>query len=281
MASLPSFRRLADPHSVEFGVASALAIGALSLIDPGPLKPAARAVYRTTIAGVTAAMTWAAARTEFSSVEARVGTTIGATGAAFGLLGASEAVDARMQRGLVRMGVRRPRLVIAATSVAFTAATFLADRAVSEHLAADGDGHPFDWEDRQLSDTVRVLTAALLARTDAFGAPELRTQLASARERTFTDERFRSPSFVQFAVADDAPLAVPGNAAFPVTARFATDDGTLYVVTLGIAEGRLSSLEIVEVTEDGAEPTLEAERWPEAHEVTLHVETPHGTVPLG
>jgi hypothetical protein len=281
VASFSSLRRLADPHSMEFGVASSIVVGALSLVDPAPLRPGARVLYRTTIAGFTAAMTWVAARGEFTSVEARVGTTVGATGAAFGLLGASEAIDARMQRGLVRMGVRRPRLVIAATSVAISAATFLADRAVSEHLAADADGHPFDWEDRPLPDTVRVLTAALLARTDAFGAPELRAQLATARERTFTDERYRSSSFVQFAVADDAPLAVPGNAAFPVTARFASDGGTLYVVTLGIAEGRLASLEIVEVTDDGDEPSGEAERWPEAHEVTLHVETSRGTVPLG
>jgi hypothetical protein len=264
---------------VEFGVASSIAVGALSLIDPAPLNPAARVVYRAAIAGLTAAMTWAAARTELASTEARVGTTIGATGAAFGLAGAGEAIDARMQRGLLRLGVHRPRLVMAATSAAFAAATFIADRAVSEHAAA-GD-EPLAWEDQPLSDTVRTLTAALLARTDAFGAPELRTQLEGALERAFTDERLRSTSFVQFVVADDAPLAVPGNAAFPVTARFATDDGTLYVVTLGVAEGRLSSLEIVEVREDGEEPSGEAERWPEAHEVTLHVETSRGTVPLG
>lgn len=276
-----SFRRLSDPHSVEFGIVSTMTIGVLSLIDPGPLKPGARALYRTGIAGITAVMTWVTTRAEISSVEARVGTTVGATGAALGLVGAAEAVDARMQRGLVRMGVRRPRLVIAATSAAFTAATFLADRAVAEHAATRGGPDAFGWEDRALTDPVRALTAALLARTDAFGAPELRAQLDGARERAFTDERFRSPSFVQFAVADDAPLAVPGNAAFPVTARFATDDGTLYVVTLSIGEGRLSSLEIVEVTEDGEEPTNEADRWPEAHEVTLHVETPRGTVPLG
>jgi hypothetical protein len=280
VADLSSFRRLADPHSIEFGVASTVVIGALSLIDPGPLRPGARALYRTTIAGLAAAMTWVTVRHETASVEVRVGTTIGATGATFGLMGAGEAIDARMQRGLQRMGVHRPRLVLAATGAAFAAATFLADRAVAERQADLGD-EPFGWEDRPLSDTVRVLTAALLARTDSFGAPELRSQLATARERTFTDERFRSPSFVQFVVADDAPLAVPGNAAFPVTARVATDDGTLYVVTLGIGEGRLSSLEIVEVTDDGAEPTNEVDRWPEAHEVTLHVETPQGTVPLG
>lgn len=279
MAPLPSVRRLADPHSIEFGVASTIVIGAMSLIDPGPLRPGARVLYRASVAGLTAAMTWAAARKELASVEARIGTTIGVTGAALGLLGAGEAIDARMQRGLVRLGVHRPRLVIAATSAAFAAATFLADRAVNE-LSSVGT-EPFDWEDRPLGDTVRVLTAALLARTDSFGAPELRVQLESARERTFTDERLRSPSFVQFIVADDAPLAVPGNAVFPVTARFATDDGTLYVVTLGVADGRLSSLEIVEVTDDGAEPSTESERWPEAHEVTLHLETSHGTVPLG
>lgn len=276
-----SVRRLTDPRSVEFGVASSLAIGALSLIDPGPLRPAGRVLYRGAIAGLTAAMTWVTARAELSSIEARVGTTIGATGAAFGLVGPAEHLDARMQRGLLRMGVRRPRIVIAATSAAFTAATFLADRAVAEHAATTDGAGSFAWEDRALPDPVRALTAALLARTDAFGAPELRAQLDQARERTFLDERFRSSSYVQFAVPDDAPLAVPGNAAFPVTARFAAGDGTLYVVTLAIGDGRLASLEIVEVAEDGEEPTGEADRWPEADEVTIHVETPQGTVPLG
>jgi hypothetical protein len=265
-----SLRRLGDPHSTEFGVVSSVAVGALSLIDPSALSPARRAAYRTALAAVTGAMTWAAARSEFGSVEARVGTTVGEAG---------EAVDARMQRGLVRLGVRRPRVVIAATSVAFAAATFLADRAWNLHTLPDPDA--LGWEDRLLPDPVRVLTSALLARTDAFGAPELRAQLETARERTFTNERFQSPSFVQFVVADDAPLAVPGNAAFPVTARFAADDGTLYIVTLAIGDGRLASLEIVEVTDDGEEPTREMGRWPEAHEVTLHVETPRGTVPLG
>lgn len=274
-----SIRRLGDPHSTEFGVVSSVTIGALSLIDPAALSPARRAAYRTALAAVTGAMTWAAARSGLASVEARVGTTVGATGAALGLAEAGEAMDARMQRGLVRMGVRRPRAVMAATSVAFAAATFLADRAWS--LRAVPDPEALAWEDRALPDPVRVLTAALLARTDAFGAPELRTQLASARERTFVNERFKSPSFVQFVVAEEAPLAVPGNAAFPVTARFATDDGTLYVVTLGVADGRLGTLELVEATDEGDEPTSELGRWPEAHEVTLHVETPRGTVPLG
>jgi hypothetical protein len=274
-----SLRRLGDPHSTEFGVVSSVALGALSLIDPSALTPGRRAAYRTALAAVTGAMTWTAARSEFASVEARIGTTVGATGAALGLAEAGEAVDARMQRGLLRLGVRRPRAVIAATSVAFAAATFLADRAWSLRAVPDPDA--LGWEDRMLPDPVRVLTSALLARTDAFGAPELRAQLETARERTFTNERFRSPSFVQFAVADDAPLAVPGNAAFPVTARFAAPDGTLYVVTLAIGDGRLASLEMVEVTDDGDEPTSEMDRWPEAHEVTLHVETPLGTVPLG
>lgn len=274
-----SLRRLGDPHSTEFGVVSSVALGALSLIDPSALSPARRAAYRTALAAVAGAMTWATARSEFGSVEARVGTTVGATGAALGLAEAGEAVDARMQRGLVRLGVRRPRVVMAATSVAFAAATFLADRAWSLHTLPDADA--LGWEDRMLPDPVRVLTSALLARTDAFGAPELRAQLETARERTFTNERFQSASFVQFVVADDAPLAVPGNAAFPVTARFAADDGTLYVVTLAIGDGRLASLEMVEVTDDGEEPTREMGRWPEAHEVTLHVETPRGTVPLG
>lgn len=279
MAPLPSFRRLADPHSTEFGIATTIAIGGLSLIDPGPLRPGARLLYRASIAGLTAAMTWAAARTEFASAEARVGATVGATGVTIGLLGTGEAVDARMQRGLVRLGVRRPRLVIAATSAAFAAATFLADRAWSLHSTALPDA--FEWEDRALPDPVRMLTAALLRRTDDFGAPALRAQLESAGERTFTDERFQSTSFVQFAVADDAPLAVPGNASFPVTARFATDDGTLYIVTLSVADGRLATLEMVEVTDDGEEPVHDVERWPEADDVTLHVETSSGTVPLG
>ena len=224
-------------------------------------------------------MTWVAARSEFGSVEARVGTAVGATGAALGLAEAGEAVDARMQRGLVRLGVRRPRAVIAAASVAFAAATFLADRAWT--LASTPLPDALAWEDRALPDPVRTLTSALLGRTDDFGAPELRAQLETARERAFVDERFRSPSYVQFAVADDAPLAVPGNAAFPVTARFAADDGTLYLVTLSVADGRLATLEMVEVTDGDEEPGHEPERWPDAHDVTLHVETSRGTVPLG
>jgi hypothetical protein len=263
-------------------------VGALSLIDPNALTPARRLLYRTGLAGLTAAMTWLGTRGTAATLEGRVGTTVGATGAALGFAEASEALDGRLHHALVDVGVRRPRVVIAAAAAAFTAATFVAERAVSEHLAAQDE---LDGEDRPLTDEVRSLAAALLARTDDFGAPELRAQLASAQERTFRDDRFASASFasasfasasfVQFAVADDAPLAVPGNAVFPVTARSATDDGRLFVVSLSVVEGRLSSLEIVEVVDEGDGTGSEPPRWPEAHEVTLHVETPRGTVPLG
>jgi hypothetical protein len=290
---LASLRRLTDPHSAEFGVVSSLAVGALSLIDPNALTPARRLLYRTGLAGLTAAMTWLGTRGTAATLEGRVGTTVGATGAALGFAEASEALDGRLHHALVDVGVRRPRVVIAAAAAAFTAATFVAERAVSEHLAAQDE---LDGEDRPLTDEVRSLAAALLARTDDFGAPELRAQLASAQERTFRDDRFASASFapasfasasfasasfVQFAVADDAPLAVPGTAVFPVTARSATDDGRLFVVSLSVVEGRLSSLEIVEVVDEAGGPGSEPDRWPEAHEVTLHLETPRGPVPLG
>lgn len=101
-------------------VAVAAATGVLTLPDPARLGPLGRFALRTATAGTVGAGLWAELRHDPRLEWDLVGRTAFAAGAAGVVHGAAElgwAMDAALQRRLVGLGVRRPRVAMALAGV--------------------------------------------------------------------------------------------------------------------------------------------------------------------
>ncbi|GAA3652381.1 hypothetical protein [Microbacterium marinilacus] len=136
-----------------------------------------------------------------------------------------------------------------------------------------------------------MLVEALLAADEGYGSAELRAQLASARA-----VRYEGPDpdgfwpGIGLEVPGDLPLAVPGDANFPVVGLYRPLDGRVFEVYLTVLGGRLSTLSISEGrdwTEDEQVEWMEAGRgvhelpgWPVPADLELLVETPGGLRPV-
>ncbi|WP_084077829.1 hypothetical protein [Demequina sp. NBRC 110057] len=277
--------RLTDARSPAYGVASAAALAALTLVEPRRLSVGGRLAYRAAIAGVTAWSTWAETRDTapfLLTPATRAGLTVGAAGLAFGIAEAGEATDARLADALARRGVARPRAVMAGATALLSLATWKwADR------TAAADEPLIDLEEEtvliDLPESIRRVTARLLEATEDWGAPELREQLAVARLVTYSwTDPLDESSYQPFAIPQDAPRAVPGDARFPVVGRF-EDDGHAFTVSLQVSDGHLEAIQVEErldLLEDEAEYAV-AVRWPDADGFDLWVETPQGLSRLG
>ena len=287
---------LGDSRSVPFGIVSTVAVAGLSLIDPNRLRPAGRLAHRLAIAGLTGAMTWAASRptpAEVPNPGLRAGVTVGATGLVLAASEASEALDARMQRGLERAGVRRPRVALAALSGVLSAATWWLDRRTHDGLEPgerefEGTGLAVSSTvDAELGAELRALVSALLARGERFGGAELREQLAGARIEQWRldgDDGFVADA--SFEVDETAPRAVPGNGRFPVIGRFRGLDERTFDLALWIHEGRLDSMSIspaddwsdedVLAWDEGDRDVGELGAWPAVADLEVLVESRDG-----
>ncbi len=276
---------LADARSPMYGVASAAALAALTLVEPRRLSVGGRLAYRAAIAGVTAWSTWAETRDTaplLLTPATRAGLTVGAAGLTFGVAEAGEASDARLTDALARRGVPRPRAVMAAATALLSLATWRwTDR------AGAGDEPLLDLEEEtaliEVPESVRRVTSRLLEATEDWGAPELREQLAVARLVTYswTDPRDEVP-YRPFDIPSEAPRAVPGEARFPVVGRF-EDDGHQFTVSLQVSGGHLEAVQVEELLDklDDEAQGAPGVRWPEAEDVDLWVETPLGFSRLG
>lgn len=282
-----------DPNHPAHGVISTALVAGLTLVDPRPLTTGRRLVYRGAVAALTA---WTVAVSLRSADEigvippaGRAAITVGAAGAALGVAEAGEALDARMHDRLARSGARRPRVWLAAGGAVLSLAAWWLGRLSDSAQSAGEDSEPEDVL-IELPDDVRTLAERVLSATDAFGAPELRAQLAQAR---LIDEREEPgatfwPS-ARLHVPDGSPRAVPGEATFPVIGRFrALDDRTFDLRVLVVA-GRLDSLHVEEsadwTSEDwdgwyGAGRDLdELGAWPAPDGLELLIETKDGWSP--
>ncbi|MGM1030152.1 MAG: hypothetical protein ACQEWM_09870 [Actinomycetota bacterium] len=287
---------LGDADSVAHGVASTAAVAGLTLIDPRDLRPGSRLLYRAVVAGVTAWTTWAVVRTDAAALSpgARLGMVVGAAGATLGVAEAGEALDARMHDRLRAAGVGRPRALLAAAAGALSlTGWWLGRRSSAAEVATVAGG--VDEATEQLIDVpddVRAIAERLLAATDGFGAPELRAQLAAGRAAVW--EGPEPEAFwpgIGFAVPADAPLAVPGDASFPVIGRYPALDGRSFDVALGVQDGRLAVLSIGEGrdwSDDARIAWMEADRgvhelpgWPSPDALELLIETSEGLRPVG
>src|SRR5690606_33293492 len=110
---------------------TAAATGLLTLPDPARRTPATRFALRTAVAGTTGAGVWLGTDGDSAlDLPSRAAFTAGAVGLVYGAAELGEAMDRALQRRLVRMGVRRPRLAMALAGVgASLAISFLERRA--------------------------------------------------------------------------------------------------------------------------------------------------------
>lgn len=161
-------------------------------------------------------------------------TFLTAAGITFGLREPSLALDAWFADKLRDWGCKRPRVLMALlTGVAGVGAVALSATAPRLDLPEDeGLG-----ETRDLEPRVRQVVAEMLARTDDWGAKELRRQFASA-DQTGT----HADGFVLLGSDDEAPRSPVPYYEFPVIGHGVVDDEPV-TIRLRIEDGRIATLE--------------------------------------
>src|SRR5690606_12277415 len=98
----------------------AAAAGALTLVDPARLRPAGRFALRSAVAGIAGVGAWSAFDTapELAAEPGRrAAFTAAVVGLVYGAAELGEVMDAATVRGLRRVGVRRPRVVMALATI--------------------------------------------------------------------------------------------------------------------------------------------------------------------
>lgn len=290
---------LLNSRGVPFGVVSTAGYAVLGLIDPNRLRPGARFGYRLATAALGAYSTWAFLRTEGEldgtvQPQLTAGLTAATAGAVLAGAEVSEAFDARLQRGLQRAGVRRPRVLMALSGAAIMAGTWWLDaRRPAVDVAELADWHldgEIDEEFNPLPNEVREIVAAILDRVDGPGAAALREQLATANFRQYVptdEEEFVASGAIE--VDASLPLAVPGTGKLPVVARFHALEGRSFDVVVWAMDGRLDSIAIQEGADWRRDDLIEWEMgghgphelgaWPALADLEFLVETPEGLLP--
>ncbi|MBD8061176.1 hypothetical protein [Oceanitalea stevensii] len=235
---------------------TAAATGLLTLPDPARRTPATRFALRTAVAGTTGAGVWLGTDGDSAlDLPSRAAFTAGAVGLVYGAAELGEAMDRALQRRLVRMGVRRPRLAMALAGVgASLAVSFLERRAEATDEEDDAPEGPVL---RPLPEPVRELVGAILAHTEDYDSLRLRAQLAGAREEVWGEPE-DAPQMVELSVPEGAPLAVPHSFTFPVSARFTSARGVPCAARVLVSGGRLAAV-VVDLDDDAWE--VLAEDW--------------------
>jgi hypothetical protein len=273
----------ADPFRIEYGIASSVAVGALSLIDPARLSPGWRLALRGVTAGVVGGLTLLElrrARLLEDNPAARAGVAFGIAGAAFGLSEASENLDARITAGLTKAGVRRPRIVLAVASTLTSIASFRSgtpDEEEASERAADGPCYA------EIDPVVRELVDGMLAATPEHTSEAMRRQWATARAESWSvDGAGEFSRWLEFSIDEETSKVVPYDFTFPVKGQFLTPSGILAEAALLISGGRLRSL-VLDVVQDSDEldddgydgdPLDTVTEWPAVHDVSFVVDTP-------
>lgn len=298
MAVPQILRRFIAPGYPERAVLYSVVLGAAALIDPATLTPGKRAAYRLGLAGITAA-TVAGDTPRHAGPVTRSALATAAGGAALGLSEASEALDGKMQRSLVKRGVRKPRLVFAAVTVALaisaelpaliaarrsaracsTAAAGTAVPGSSPGKGTDTNSEISPMTYAALPEGARAIITGMLDFSADPGSEALRTQLTLAQE-TIWGGVSGLYDLIEIDVEDAAslPRAVPHRQHFPVSASFQHPErGASVVARLEIEDGLLARLHIE--AEDPAvgltlgSGSLWPKRWPAIAEMHFAVES--------
>jgi hypothetical protein len=264
--------------------------GVLTYPDPATQTPGGRLGVRIGSAALSGFVTWVGLRDlqdDFFRRPLRAGLTAVAIGATLGLADASDAVDAKLHRGLIRRGVARPRAVLAAASAILMVVAAVSGRSRSAPVSEPDGSDVAEETTVEMPEDVRRLIDALLAATESWGAPQLRVQLAAARviEYLGEDEDAFYPG-IGFEVPDGLPRAVPHDTRFPVAGRYHPLDGRSADVTLTIADGKLAHLSIAPgadwtpddeiVWMDAGGSIQDIDRWPAPDELVLLLDTVDG-----
>ncbi|MEV8266275.1 hypothetical protein [Microbacterium sp. NPDC076911] len=290
ISSRVALAQLNNSRSVTNGVVSASLMAVMTLIEPRRLTTVGRLFYRLSMAVLTAWGVWVVLRSDDDGTlpaAARAGVTVGAAGATLGIAEAGEALDARLSDSLVRAGATRPRAILAVGAAAVSLASWWVARTRPETTQQECFDEGAAEQQVDVSDEVRAIVSQLLMVSNEFGAPELRAQLASARASVYQGSQLGAfwPG-VGFRVPADLPLAVPGDATFPVIGRYRALGDRTFDVYLVVQEGRLATLAISEArdwTDEELESWMDADHglqelgsWPSVDELDLLIETAEG-----
>lgn len=275
---------LLDPRSTPFQVASAAAMGAWALIDPHRATRRGQIAYRVGSAAAVGASVWAGARDEDGEPLAdglRAAIAAGSAVGSLALMGPSERLDARWHGFLRRRGIRHPRVLTAAVTVAAYVAGLVGEQRAQRRAEVETD---LEHVTAPLDERLRALVMAMLEQTEDHGSLSLRAQLARAERVRWGDEP-EVAEWVTLEVGETGPRAVPADATFPVRARFATRRGALDL-RIHVNDGQLAALGW-EVAHGPEDEWLEVEevlgdtaQWPSAQEVLLLEETSRGLEPV-
>ena len=281
-AGLRRLRAFADPARLEYGVASSVVVGALSLVEPSRLSFGGRLAFRGLTALVTGGLVLVELRRDATlagNPVARFGVLAGVVGTTFGLSELGEKLDGRLIGALARAGVPRPRVTLAVASAVVSLAAFR----VGGQTGDEGTGESDDWPRiAPVDPIVRDLVGAMLAATDGHGSAELRASWETARLELWSeqDQDGAFSRWLEFTTDDDLPRAVPHDSTFPVRARFVSQAGVPVEASLLVLGGRPRSLLIdvvpgtpeLEAFEDG-DPLDDVTAWPSPDTVTFVLDT--------
>lgn len=236
MSSAPYVHR---PDQPAWGpvLARAAASGAAALVDPARLSTERRRWLFTGIGALAAWQWWEeAVRPENDPMGLGLGTPAARVTGAAALVGVmpllagpATRLDTMLMSALRRRGVRRPRLAMAAVTVAVSIA--------GERWRPAPDA----WDDDEpvwgeLHPRTREVIAGILGLLDGWGAEELRAQLARAEEEQHTGELswrgLRAEAGPRTAVSD---FIVPAHA----TAQI---DGAAVHLGVQVLDGRLAAV---------------------------------------
>lgn len=163
---------------------------------------------------------------------------VATAGVTFGLREPLLAADAWCTDTVRGWGAKHPRRWMAAATGALSVVAL----ALSSKRAAQFEafGEHEDDAPTPLEPRVREVVEAMLAQCDGWGAVELRSQLATARQ---LGSAATAP--VTFEVQSDAPRTLVSDYVFPVVGR-GTVDGVKVVVRLIVEDGELTLLECID-----------------------------------
>jgi hypothetical protein len=273
---------LTDPDSLPFALTSAALIGAGTLLDPSRLSVGGRAALRFGTAAFTGVSVMLGLRkTPIVPAATAISAAVAAMGSVLALSEATEALDARMQRALVRAGSRRPRLVLAGLASVLSLSVYAADRIAARR------GEPDEVEEglvlRPIAPELRSLIDGMLGHTERYAAAALRAQLETVQQQFWSgpQDDIAFVSVAEFTVDETLPRAVPHEFTFPVKARFTTPRGVPVEVALVISGGRLASLVMdVDLSDprldeiDDGDPLQGITEWPSRDDVRYVEDTP-------
>lgn len=294
-------REINNPKSPANALSIIALTAASALVNPRKLRPGTKALFRLSQGAIAAWITWTSIapglrRTPiYPAIPAAA--AIAAGGVTLGLMDPSEKIDGKIHDALLRRGLKKPRIVMAAASGALSALASASNLIGTDDLDYEkifdyNQNALFEAEQQQeVPQQLRELLNAILKAQDGFGAPTIRHQLAEAKCTIFAPDPDWAWPFISFEIPDAAAAVIPQSQTFPVLARLRYNDTFQFDLRLIIENGKLTTVALEAVAEEGGDEELELideqwlhywntspdfMPWPPASEVEIMIETPEG-----